>query len=298
MSAPPDALFHYTTLPGIIGIAQNKTLWATSIRHLADAKEFSYAHQMLADAIKTKASDSTHDVAATIDALLFHLTRVGDSKLSFSGSLGSIFVTSFSCENDLLSQWRAYCPSGGYALGFRTDILMAQAAEQGFELRQCSYDADEHRRECDKIAAEVIRLVGDIPIATRKSLRGAPAKISFEALGDLYPIERWMVNEIQRHAPVWKHPSFREEAEWRLVSMTRERRISFRAGRTAIVPYVEFRIDGDASKAGEFFAILSNTVVGPCPEPELAVGSAMDLFGQSKIAAQSFSLSNTPYRSW
>jgi hypothetical protein len=46
------------------------------------------------------------------------------------------------------------------------------------------------------------------------------------------------------------------------------------------------------------FAVLKITVVGPSLEPELAVGSAMDLFGQCNIALQAFSISNTPYRSW
>jgi hypothetical protein len=298
MTAPPDTLFHYTTLPGIIGVAQNKHLWATSIRHLADAKKFSYAHQMLADALKAGARACAQDVVATIDVLLFHLTHAGQSKLSFSGSLGSIFITSFSSEGDLLSQWRAYCPGGGYALGFRTDVLLKLASEQGFELRQCSYDADAHRRECEAIAAAVIKAVVEVPMEIRLSLVGNPATPGMEALGVLYPIQQRMVGEIQLHAPVWKHPSFGEEAEWRLVSVYRDRRIKFRPGRTAIVPYVEFRIDGDAAKSGDLFGVLNNTVVGPCPEPELAVGSAMELFGESKIALQNFMVSSTPYRSW
>jgi hypothetical protein len=298
MTAPPDTLFHYTTLPGIIAVAQNKHLWATSIRHLADAKEFSYAHEMLADALKARAGVCAQDVVATVDVLLFQLTHAWQSKLSFSGSLGSIFVTSFSSEGDLLSQWRAYCPGGGYALGFRTEVLVNLATDQGFELRQCSYNVDEHRRECDEIAAAVIKAVAEVPKEIRQSLVGTPARPSMEAVGFLYPIQQQMVGEIQMHAPVWKHPSFREEAEWRLVSVYRDRRIKFRPGRTAIVPYVEFRIDGNAAKAGDLFAVLNNTVVGPCPEPELAVGSAMDLLEESKIALQNFMVSSTPYRSW
>lgn len=298
MTSTPDVLFHYTTIPGIIGIATNRHLWATSIRHLADAKEFSYAHQMLASTLRDRASTSTQDIIATVDAILAHLIRAGESKLSFSGSLGSIFVTSFSSKGDLLSQWRAYCPSGGYALGFRSEILLKLASEHGFELRQCSYDEEEHRRECERVTATVLTAVADIPVDVRKSLIGTPTKISIEALSALYPIQHRMLREIQTFAPVWKHPSFREEAEWRLVSKPLERPIKYRPGRTAIVPYVEFRIDGDSTKEGNFFAVLKITVVGPSPEPELAVGSAMDLFGQCKIALQAFSISNTPYRSW
>jgi hypothetical protein len=235
MTSTPDVLFHYTTIPGIIGIATNRQLWATSIRHLADAKEFSYAHQMLASTLRDRASTSTQDIISTVDAILVHLTRQGESKLSFSGSLGSIFVISFSREGDLLSQWRAYCPSGGYALGFRSEILLKLATEQGFELRQCSYDEEEHRRECERITATVLTAVADVPVDVRESLIGTPTKISIQALQALYPIQHKVVHEIQAFAPVWKHPSFREEAEWRLVSKPLERPIKYRPGRTAIV---------------------------------------------------------------
>ena len=55
-----------------------------------------------------------------------------------------------------------------------------------------------------------------------------------------------MLDEIQRRAPMWKHYSFHEEAEWRLVSEQRPRAVAFRAGRAAIVPYVEIRLDEPA----------------------------------------------------
>jgi hypothetical protein len=297
-TTPPELLFHYTTLPGIIGIAENRHVRATSIRHLADATEFRYAHRLLEETLRTKASAAGADVVATINVLLFHLAHVGQSQLNFGGSLGSIFVASFSSEGDQLSQWRAYCPGGGYALGFRTAALAKLASEQGFELRQCSYDAEVHRGECEKIADEVLNAVAAIPKQKREALLETPAQLTFEALQVLYPVQRGMVDSIQIHAPTWKHPSFREEAEWRLISQPRDRSIKFRPGRTAIVPHVEFRIDQDSIRVGDQFAVLGHTVVGPCSEPELAVGSAMLLFEQNKIARQEFSISNTPYRSW
>lgn len=296
--APPNALFHYTTLPGIIGIAEKKRLWATSIRHLADASEFTYAHRMLEDALRARLSTVPEDVAATVNTLAFHLTHAGKSQLPFSGSIGSIFVTSFSTESDQLSQWRAYCPHGGYAMGFRTEILQKLAGEQGFELLRCSYDREAHAQACNEISGRVLEAVGKIPEGLRASLIGPQPPLTMEVMQALYPIQRQMLDDIQIHAPTWKDPSFREESEWRLVSLSSERKIKFRPGRTALVPYIEIRLDSDLAKVGKHHAVLETTVVGPCPEPELAVGSAMMLFEENWVAASSFSLSSTPHRSW
>jgi hypothetical protein len=46
-----------------------------------------------------------------------------------------IFVTSFSEVDDLLSQWRSYCPNGaGYSISFLAKDLIEQETTQGFSL--------------------------------------------------------------------------------------------------------------------------------------------------------------------
>jgi hypothetical protein len=83
---------------------------------------------------------------------------------------------------------------------------------------------------------------------------------------------------------VWKHPAFVEEAEWRLVSEQRlERAVQFRAGRTAIIPYVEIPLnDMEETQISNMTAVLNQIYVGPCPEPELAVASAHAFAGGAR----------------
>jgi hypothetical protein len=52
-----------------------------------------------------------------------------------------IFVVSFSTKPDLLSQWRAYCPQGGYNFGFIKDNLKEIASNQDFELVKLTYNS-------------------------------------------------------------------------------------------------------------------------------------------------------------
>jgi hypothetical protein len=72
--------------------------------------------------------------------------------------------------------------------------------------------------------------------------------------------------------------------------------IKFRVGRTAIVPYVEVGLQRESTMAGDLTAVLKELIVGPCPEPELAVSSAMLMFDVQKMACPSFAISRTPYR--
>jgi hypothetical protein len=40
LAAPPDIIYHYTTQTGLLGIIENKELWATKIIYMNDSTEF------------------------------------------------------------------------------------------------------------------------------------------------------------------------------------------------------------------------------------------------------------------
>jgi hypothetical protein len=116
----------------------------------------------------------------------------------------------------------------------------------------------------------------------------------------LFPIRQAMTQEIVQHASVWKHPAFVEEAEWRLVSEQRlERVVRFRAGQTAIIPYVEIKLDEMLeTQISNKTAVLSHTYIGPCPEPDIAIGSVQHLFEAHGMTCPQYTFSPTPYRHW
>lgn len=44
---PEHLIFHYTSGDGLLGILSSDTIWATSIHHLNDGKEFSHARELV-----------------------------------------------------------------------------------------------------------------------------------------------------------------------------------------------------------------------------------------------------------
>lgn len=299
MSVPPEILFHYATLAGAHGIATTKRLWATNIGHLADATEFSYAHEVLRQALEYGSRGQSADVSATIAALVGDLLFAQKQKnLIFSGSPSSVYIASLSENGDQLSQWRTYCPGGGYALGFRTDALRVIASEQGFDLVRCSYDKAHHWNEAQQLADDVMARIQTVPSEVRASIPADIKNVSIAVLQYLFPIKQYMLDEIQKRAPSWKHPSFNEEAEWRLVSKHRERAVKFRVGRAALIPYAEVELDRPSTKSGDLLAVLLQTNIGPSAEPELAAGSVMHLFDVEKVGCPQYMISSTPYRQW
>jgi Protein of unknown function (DUF2971) len=302
VSSPPPILFHYTTLAGACGIATSKRLWASSIRHLSDSTEFTYAHDVLREALEEATRGQPAEISATVEYLLRDLdVSAIQSVLNFSGALGATYVLSLSAEPDKLSQWRAYSPGGGYALGFRTAALLAIARHQGFNLIQCSYDRTGHLLDAQAIASTILSRIQQLPPMVLQTAHGSSAIPGKDLLVQqhIYPIRREMLSDIQRKAPAWKHPAFHEEAEWRLVSLHPRTDVKFRVGRTSIVPYVEIKLnEPEETQVNGLTAVLANSFVGPCPEPELAVGTLSHLFEVQKISCPQYTISPTPYRQW
>jgi hypothetical protein len=93
-------LFHYTTIAGLMGIIESKSLWASQIQYLNDSLEFNPAID-----IARKNIENPSWIGKSED-YEFLLPKMAND-LGFAEDL-KICVCSFSEEGDLLSQWRAY----------------------------------------------------------------------------------------------------------------------------------------------------------------------------------------------
>src|SRR5215218_3597375 len=102
--APPEVLFHYTTLVGGYGILRSDALWMTKIRYLNDTSELEIGiatfKLLLEELLRGPGSADEHRL---IEAVLAGLGSVAAS---------NICVTSFCEHGDLLSQWRWYGEGG------------------------------------------------------------------------------------------------------------------------------------------------------------------------------------------
>src|SRR5579863_1256649 len=127
---PPDGLplFHYTSMKGLLGILESKTLYATDVHFFSDASEIKRTAMLLRDAVRrVRPSDEStkrlhHQL---IDWLAHRLTELGHA----------IFAVSFTANGNLLSQWRSYCdPGKGVSIGFMSERLREAAAAQSYRI--------------------------------------------------------------------------------------------------------------------------------------------------------------------
>lgn len=258
----PPVLFHYTNQSGLFGIFGNNELWASSIQHLNDESECDYATRLLEATLSKVDSDS---VTTSL--------KLGWSRLY------RVFVVSFSCRRDRLSQWRAYCRDGGFSIGFDTQRLLAVARGQGFTLEKCIYRQSEHKKRVHELL--------DL------------AKLEEESNDQLIARPKNFLDEFMKFATTAKDKSFVEENEWRLVNqegpggiLPNVLPVFYREGATFPIPYQKFKLDGEIASG-----LVREVVVGPGPH-KLLVAKTVEDYLTSVHCQAVVTQSQTPYRNW
>jgi hypothetical protein len=275
---PPTTLFHYTSPSSLLSILGSRALWATHVRFLNDQREFSYALDQVVNALRElEVSDADARRRATITELLSHVRSLHST---------DVFVISLSESGDTLSQWRAYCPrTGGFAIGFARQALELAGNRSSYVLVQCIYDTLEQERILSELLQSLISYVigaedrglhpsTDLPIVREVMFAGLLSVV----------------------APTFKHPSFREEVEWRLISapsVAANLPVRYRPGKFTLVPYQEIAFASSASPPP-----VVDVVIGPTPYPEASAESLRAYLSTLQLSPAVARHSTTPYRDW
>jgi len=285
MSAKNDLyLYHYTTTPGLISIIEQQELWATDIFYLNDQKEFRWGVDLAIRQLETRKGQITSELATRYESMVRVLHDTGPLQQY------PVYVCSFSEEGDDLSQWRAYCPLGGFAIGFLASKLRACARPQGFKLDRCVYEAVKQ----GSMIGEAIHSVTSEGDEMRRSWShplgdGPPGYSEWEG--------RWLKRLLTDVAPLIKHNAFVAEKEWRLISdpESEETKENFgvRVRGNTIIPYRKVKLK-------EHLWDKAKVIVGPCPHTEEAkacVGRLLYRLG-SKVQTWSVGTTAVPYCYW
>ncbi len=267
----PLRLYHYCDSVGLLGIFDSQKLWATHTFYLNDTTEINYTHELIEqiyhELIKKAPLDENQE-------------GNNDHQLSYRGLLhrlsyktmrpkpnNDIFVICFCKQKDLLSQWRGYGNKGsGYAVGFKTSKL--KSIDSKFSLHKILYSEEEQKIILRKMIDAVIS-------SFKKSIIGTNSKEQ-ERIAEEHIVI--FEGEIVSLATYFKHPSFSEEEEWRLVydkgkdSSLKE--IKFRANKNGIIPYVEFESRNKIQKLP-----IVKVLLGPTAKEETAKKSIKMMVG-------------------
>jgi hypothetical protein len=264
----PETLYHYGQAQGLLSILDSQCLWATDAHYLNDASELRYTTDIMRDAVEAMAAETASTV---VRAFLAGLPPgMGE------GGQRPVYTVSFSEEGDILSQWRAYAGTTGYALGLATrwwDMIAVLDTDPArrpgpLRLRKVLYGEEEQRR--------LLRTWLD-PVCAAL----AEASVQFGEAATLQTVQprlRQHVTDLLRLlSPCLKHPAFAEEREWRLIYMpdtTQEdggaarHAVRFRPAAIGLVPYVPLSLPAND---GPYKGRLPVTQVyyGPSEHPDL-----------------------------
>ena len=271
---PPDALYHYTTQAGFLGIVKNKEIWATHTQYLNDRREYLHALRIVREEIMAI-------VRATNGPQHKELLKDMADDVEGIESM-NVCVSSFSEDKDSLSQWRAYSgASSGFAIGFSGKLLSKVTKSESFYLAPCIYDHSKQRKLIRVLIEEILE----------ENIEGKPWDNE-----DHIPKGGNLCAYLHRYAPILKDPSFKEEREWRIISRPlscKFERFEFRPGKSMLIPYYRFPLSKDKVPFH-----VHEIVVGPTPHPIQAEHSASSFLVSEGLRNVPVNISIVPYRSW
>ena len=277
-----DFLYHYTTPNGLIGIVENKILWATDVFYLNDSEEFIRGIQIARSYIQDLREKTTNkSTAGRLEWLLKETKSIGPRKKL------RVYVSSLSSVDDQLSQWRAYCRGGGFAIGFNIGRLKELAVAQDFVLEQCIYKPEEQNQL-------ITKAVDSIAGSWLSSSEPWPEKPPCEE--PRFAVSGNLIHKLAGISPRLKNEAFREEQEYRLISRPTATFVKgqqkFRHQRSIVVPYREFRLDDK-----DLWRQV-RVVVGPTPHREESEASVYELLRCNTGYGHAVRATKASYREW
>ena len=205
----PNSLYHYCSVDTMLKIMQNYCIWLSDAEKTNDKSELKYfpeqMEKMLLNIVESYQGEVNSDLLTLVKKVL--------KKSIESIYLGSAYVVQntknyiccFSENSDLLSQWRAYGNDGqGVAIGFNAELLSRIDDMNNYDFVKVIYNQKSVLKNIQEYMKGNLKYIFEN--INEKELN--PVDIMFNLALILTPILQ------DRFA--FKHPSFREEKEWRL----------------------------------------------------------------------------------
>lgn len=249
-------LYHYTTADGLKGIIENSELWASSAYFLNDPNEITYGCDLLKTVLdnwftKAQAHGERNSFRS---ALVTELCTVFGEDLLEKKIIGPIYLGCFCEDDNLLSQWRAYGPCGGYSIGFRVPTVETVSLGPGFrpepntytaKWARVEYEKSEQVKNCTAILDQMLAVLDSETANAIQTIDDHPF-CGYAAFAKA--IKEILLEEILR----FKNEAFRVEKEWRIIVRRREFHkqsvddggktpipVYFRSSRGMLAPYVK-----------------------------------------------------------
>ncbi len=263
----PRVLYHYTKVEGLKSMLESGHLWATDAAFMNDPQELRYGFDLLSE---IASRDMNLRRTGQLAEFLASINDIVEEKTWRA----RVYFVSFCQNGDLLSQWRAYGAfGGGYAVGLKTACLVGPGADEQKPVRVLHpiiYRLDKQ-----------VRLLRGWLRTCLQRCQAPRGRVNY---GDLLQL-------FADSLIVFKHPSYEEEQEWRLIQFGRYVGGSTKRGLTEsdailpthfrvrggqIIPYVDLDLTGSAGRLHGKLPV-AQIVCGPTIRPELGIKALSQL---------------------
>lgn len=295
-------IYHYTSADGLYGILTSKEIWCTNCLFLNDMNEYNLVQEYIRYLFEIRIEEN--DDNKLFKAVLKIILDNSEDFHAFSKEITIPYVASFSSEGNRLSQWRGYCPNGGYSLGFSMSdftkiINKNEKKEGGFKLDRVNYI------EKNKGHQDIKILFNDLCENLKKLLPDTdyvPFSRLLIQLDSLTPDEREEIKKkveaiifsegllfsmkILGLSPKFKDIAFKEEDEYRLYTRD-NKNLRFLSRNNILKPYTTFQFDLES---------LKTIIIGPTndyEQSELGLKIFLESKGLEHIEVKRSSI---PYR--
>lgn len=266
-------VYHYASLPSFSAIIQSQSLFCTNLNYLNDKKEFKFGVEQVLKVIDKLQLENYSDSI---------LNEVKEKIEDFYKT--ERFVTCFSKEGDMLSQWRAYANQGkGISIGFDLHSL-EDSIEQPLKGSPVLYNNQKQLKTIEDIIKIIIENYEQIKDRFDWSDYG------YERLARLS-----IIDFLHRIVSSYKSDGFEEEKEFRLEYSIDgnfvkhgDDEVLYRATETMLVPYVilQNKYSEYKKRIAESGDTVEHTFINKkLPIKEIIVGPSLD-FDLTKASLQ------------
>jgi hypothetical protein len=202
---PVPPLFHYTGAPAIRGILQSDSIWASGAQYMNDWMEVVYGYDIIMNRLRELVEK--RKLARRSRSVFKDVLRLMESPDS---PFIDAYFAAFCEKGNLLSQWRAYAGTQGFAIEFHPLVvkggltLTTKAPARNLRLAKVEYDP---ARQQENFRGLIEELTDNIEQAKVGSHTETAPSVLVEFTRMV--LSSW--------AATVKHPGFAEEQEWRVI---------------------------------------------------------------------------------
>ena len=195
-------VIHYTSLDGFVAIARTMSLYATNLFSVNDGSEILGAFSDIERLVRSQLYEATPVEKDFLEYLIHRMMLVGDKEPPRS------FVVSFTDMPDKTLHRQGYGRSDGLALHMDYNLLEKRFRHESSLLFRCIYDQVLKRKVIQEMFVRCKQ-------ARRKYVR------DFMPVRLVHLVKHAIIFAHAQFFPMFKHPQFSHEREWRLVYYNR-----------------------------------------------------------------------------